>query len=86
QSADEELSKSHLALDKDKSRIMGRPFDPATGRVLVDLKPEVFDPTLHLGAGHVVNTLQQALGIPQERRFTFGRNLPVIPVISGLLA
>ncbi|MCX6124886.1 MAG: DUF1501 domain-containing protein [Proteobacteria bacterium] len=86
QTADEELSKVHLACDIEKVKVMGRPFDPATGRVIPGLSLETFDPTIYLGPSHVTNTLQQILGIPIERRFTFGRNLPAVPIIPGLLA
>jgi hypothetical protein len=47
--------------------------------------PEAFDQTRYLGPLHVINTLQDVLKVPGDRRFTFGRGGPVVPSIAGLI-
>lgn len=82
---DEVLSGAHLASDPDKVKLMGRPFNHSGGTVQRNNLMEVYDPYQYLTAINVTNTIQQILGIPAEKRFTHGRNLPPAAVIAPLI-
>lgn len=86
QSSTETLSPAHLSADPSKLSIMGRPFDFETNRSITGVLPQSFEVTQYIGASNVTNTIQDILGIPKERRFTYGRNLPVAGSIKTLIA
>jgi uncharacterized protein (DUF1501 family) len=78
-------SKAHLALDPDLEKAMGLPFDFATLRPRADA-PEPFDLNDYLTAASVVNTLYALFGVDKSRHRSPGRNLPVAPVLRGLMS
>ncbi|MBX3159226.1 MAG: DUF1501 domain-containing protein [Deltaproteobacteria bacterium] len=85
QTAGEELSGAHLALDPARVKVMGRPFDFATGAARGD-RPATFVATDYLHIASVVNTLYAAFGVDRSAWRTVERNGPPAPAIAGLLA
>ena len=85
QTADETLSAPHLAFDGDRLKIMGRPFDFATGRpfegVVSDFKAERY-----LTFSSVVNTVMGLFSVDEKRQFLAERNGVVAPVLHQVLA
>ncbi len=79
------VSKVHTALDPIGEKLLGRPFDFASMSVRPDL-PETFKIQDYLTVGSVVNTLYASFNVPASRLRTLGRELPVAPVLRGLLA
>lgn len=77
-------SKAHLALDPELEKAMGCPFDFATLKPRSDM-PDAFDLNDYLTAASVVNTLYALFGVDKSRHRSPGRNLPVAPVLQGLL-
>jgi hypothetical protein len=82
---DETLSGAHLTSDPEKVKLMGRPFNHSDGTVQRNLLPDAYDPYQYLTALNITNTIQQVLGIPAEKRFTHGRDLPPAAVIAPLI-
>src|SRR5262249_6708660 len=78
-------SNAHLALDPALEKSMGRPFDFATMQARADL-PDSFDLPDYLTVQSVVNTLYALFRVPKERHRVLRRDLPLAPVLSGLLA
>jgi uncharacterized protein (DUF1501 family) len=78
-------SMAHLAMDPALEKAMGRPVDLKTLRVRPD-RPDAFDIEDYLTVGSVVNTLYAAFCVPKSRYRSNGRNLPLAPVLDGLLA
>ncbi len=85
-SADERelVSKAHLSLDPFLEKAIGRPFDFATLKPRPDL-PDAFDIQDYLTVGSVVNTLYALFGVPAAHYRSLRRDLPVAPVLKGLL-
>jgi hypothetical protein len=78
-------SKAHLGIDPMLEKAMGRPFDFKTLRPRTDL-PESFAIQDYLTVGSVVNTIYALFGVPKEHYRVLRRELPVAPVLHGLLA
>jgi hypothetical protein len=83
-SANDTLSKAHLALDPERIKVMGRPFDFDRGIPRADL-PEVFAASDYLGINSVVNTLYHLFGVPMERWRAVERNGPPARILKPLL-
>lgn len=64
---------------------MGTPFDFAAMRPISEL-PDHFEIEDHLTIASVINTIYDLFGVPESRYRSLGRNLPVAPVLHGLLA
>jgi hypothetical protein len=79
------ISKAHMALDPGLEKSMGCPFDFATMRLRTDL-PDVFDIKDYLTVGSVVNTLYALFGVPKAKYRSLRADLPVAPLLNGLLA
>ena len=77
-------SGAHRALDPVLEKTMGTPFDFAALRPISEL-PDEFDIEDHLTIGSVINTVYSLFGVPESRYRSLGRNLPVAPVLRGLL-
>jgi hypothetical protein len=80
-----EASGAHLAMDPGLEKTMGFPFDFAAMRPVSEL-PDEFELEDHLTVASVINTIYALFGVPRERRRAFGRNLPLAPVLHGLLS
>jgi hypothetical protein len=78
-------SKAHLSVDPLLEKAVGRPFDFAAFKPRPDL-PEAFDVRDYLTVGSVINTLYALFGVPASHHRSLGRDLPVAPVLGGLLA
>lgn len=78
-------SKAHLAMDPMLEKVMGRPIDLKTLDVRPD-QPEAFDIESYLTVGSVVNTIYSTFSVPKTHYRSIGRNLPLAPVLNGLLA
>ena len=78
-------SKAHIAMDPVLEKLMGRPFDTVTLRARSD-HPDTFDIQDYLTIGSVVNTLYSIFSVPKSHYRSIGRNLPLAPVLGGLLA
>ena len=85
QSATEQLSGAHLALDPEQVKVMGRPFDFTSCTVRSD-KPQTFAAGDYLQIASVVNTIYSLFGVPQDKWRTAVRSGPPAPVLSALLA
>lgn len=85
--ADEKASpsKAHLAMDPVLEKVMGRPIDLKALHVRPD-QPDSFDLENYLTISSVVNTLYAMFSVPKSRYRSIGRNLPLAPVLNGLLA
>ncbi len=83
---DEVVSAAHLANDPKQIKIMGRPFDFATGTSLIDVRPEIYREEDYLTYSSVANTLYEAFGIGASQHRVLRRNGPKAPVLRGLLA
>jgi len=79
------VSQAHKQMDPILEKLMGRPFDFATEKPRADL-PAVFDIQHYLTVNTVVNSVYSLFGVPQAKMRTLGRNLPVAPVLKGLLS
>lgn len=77
-------SGAHRALDPVLEKTMGTPFDFAALRPIAEL-PDEFDIEDHLTIASVINTIYALFGVPESRHRSLGRNLPVAPVLRGLL-
>jgi len=77
-------SGAHLAMDGALEKTMGLPFDFATLRPIAEL-PDEFEIEDHLTIGSVINTVYALFGVPKSHYRALGRNLPVAPVMNGLL-
>jgi len=75
-----------MKLDATKIKIMGRPFEHHTGKTIVTKKDTIYDPKDYLTSVHVINTLQDILKLPSDRRFVLGKDLPTAPSIPVLIA
>ena len=84
QSAGEQVSKAHLAVDPALERTLGLPFDFANMRPRQD-KPESFDISDYLTIGSVVNTVYSAFNVPNHFYRQVANDGPVAPVLRGLL-
>jgi len=80
----DEASSAHVQLDPLLEKSMGRPFDFATLTPRTDL-PEHFDIKDYLTIGSVVNTIYALFGVPKEHYRVLRRELPVAPVLRGLI-
>lgn len=80
----DEPSVAHLQLDPMLEKSMGRPFDFATLTPRADL-PATFDIKDYLTIGSVVNTVYALFGVPKEHYRVLRRELPMAPVLNGLL-
>ena len=78
------VSKAHLSVDPFREKAVGRPFDFATLKPRPDL-PDTFDIQDYLTVGSVVNTLYALFGVPSAHYRSLRRDLPVAPVLNGLL-
>ncbi|HEY7610715.1 MAG TPA: DUF1501 domain-containing protein [Alphaproteobacteria bacterium] len=83
--AAETASKAHLGFDRRLEKAMGRPFDFKALRARPDL-PATFEMQDHLTVQSVVNTLYALFDVPKQRYRLLRRDLPLAPVLSGLLA
>jgi len=80
-----QASGAHLAMDPALEKTMGTPFDFAEMRPITEL-PDEFELDDHLTIGSVINTVYALFGVPKEHHRAVGRNLPVAPVLRGLLS
>jgi hypothetical protein len=78
-------SQAHLQLDPTLEKSIGRPFDFAALRPRDD-HPEEFDIKDYLTIGSVVNTVYALFDVPKEHYRVPRRELPVAPVLGGLIA
>jgi hypothetical protein len=85
-SSDEVLTGAHLQVDAAKEKIMGRPFDFETNRVIQGTPVEKFDASQYLSAPTMMNTVLNMFQIPESKYVPLGRNLPVAPVLKSLIA
>jgi hypothetical protein len=85
QAAGETLSGAHLALDPERVKVMGRPFDFATGTPRTDA-PAAFAPGDYLQIASVINTVYSLFDVPEDRWRLVERNGDAAPVLSTLLA
>jgi uncharacterized protein (DUF1501 family) len=79
-----QASGAHRAMDPALEKVMGTPFDFAALRPISEL-PDVFEIEDHLTIGSVINTVYALFNVSQSRYRALGRNLPVAPVLHGLL-
>ena len=77
-------SKAHLALDPKLEKAIGRPFEFATLKPRTDA-PDTFDLRDQLTINSVVNSVYELFGVAKSRHRLIGRDLPVAPVLRGLL-
>jgi hypothetical protein len=85
QTSKEELSKAHLQIDREKLKLIGRPFDYATGKSL-NILPEVFSAKNYLNISSVINTIYSLYRVPESYYRLTERNGAKAPVISHLLS
>lgn len=78
-------SGAHRAMDPALEKAMGTPFDFASMHPIPEL-PDHFEIEDHLTIGSVINTVYALFGVPESRYRSLGRNLPVAPVLHGLLS
>jgi uncharacterized protein (DUF1501 family) len=83
-SADEQVSKAHLAVDPVLEKTVGLPFDFTTMRPRED-KPESFNIADYLTIGSVVNTVYSAFNVPHQFYRRVANDAPAAPVLRGLL-
>jgi hypothetical protein len=79
-----QASGAHRAMDPALEKTMGTPFDFAALRPISEL-PDEFDIEDHLTVASVINSVYALFNVPQDRYRSLGRNLPVAPVLHGLL-
>lgn len=79
------VSPAHKQMDPILEKLMGRPFDFTMEKPTADL-PATFEVQHYLTINTVVNSVYSLFGVPQAKWRTLGRNLPVAPVLKGLLA
>ena len=79
-----QASGAHRAMDPALEKTMGTPFDFAALRPISEL-PDEFDIEDHLTIGSVINTVYSLFDVSENRYRALGRNLPVAPVLHGLL-
>lgn len=84
QTLEETGSGAHLAQDKELNKMMGQPFDFATG-MPSGLKPDFYREEDYLTYSSVANTVYTLFGAPKDRLRLLRRNAPAAPVISSLL-
>lgn len=80
----EKLSGAHKRVDAKLVNVIGAPYDPATGLPRSDL-PETYKITDYLSYASVGNTIAELFGVPTEKRWVAGRNLPAAASIKPLL-
>lgn len=85
QSAEERLSKAHLDFDAEKIKMIGRPFDFATGRP-ADTLPGTLDPALYLTVGSLINSVYSLFGVPAALYRKHERAEITAPVLRQLLS
>ena len=78
-------SKAHLSMDPIAEKLMGCPFDFATMKTRTDM-PEKYDLKDYLSMSSVINTIYSSFGVPQPMMRTLGRDLPIAPILTGLLS
>jgi hypothetical protein len=83
-SSDEVLSAAHLALDPNKLRSFGRPFDFASGQVRSDL-PSTYNASDYLGFNSVINTIFSLFDVAASNWRSVERNGTTANVIRQLL-
>lgn len=85
QAAGETLSKAHLAFDPVPIKMMGRPFDFATGRPRADL-PDSYKASDYLGMASVANSIYSLFGVDPKYWRKLERNATSpAPLVPGLL-
>lgn len=84
QVSSETLSGAHAQMDPKKLKIMGRPFEFSSLRSRVDL-PSNFQITDYLTFNSIANTIYSLFNVPTTNYRTLGRDLPVAPLLPGLL-
>jgi hypothetical protein len=77
-------SGSHLAMDRALEKTMGLPFDFYSMRAIGEL-PDEFEIEDHLTIASVINTVYALFGVSKSQYRSLGRNLPMAPVLNGLL-
>src|SRR5262249_28599206 len=80
----DEASAAHVELDPVLEKAMGCPFNFDTMTSRPDL-PAGFDIKDYLTIGSVVNTVYSLFGVPKEHYRALRRELPVAPVLDGLI-
>ena len=81
----EVLSGAHKSMDPASIKLMGKPFDFATGKSRTDL-PTTFNAEDYLNFASVVNTIYSSFSVPKSKWRTVKRDGPKAPVISQLLS
>lgn len=79
-----QASGAHRAMDSALEKVMGTPFDFAAMRPISEL-PDHFDIEDHLTIGSVINTVYSLFGVERSNYRALGRNLPIAPLLHGLL-
>lgn len=77
-------SGAHLAMDRTLEKAMGLPFDFGNLRPIAEL-PDEFELEDHLTIASVINTVYSLFGVEKSNYRALGRNLPIAPVLQGLL-
>lgn len=85
QTAEETLSAAHLSFDPKKVRVMGRPYDFATGTPRTDL-PAAYQAADYLTFSNVANTIYKLFGAKETHLRVTERNGPPARTLDGLIS
>lgn len=77
------ISAAHRSKDPSLTKIMGRPFDFSKQAFSSEL-PATFNPDHYLNIGSVINTLYDAMAVPNDKWRSFARGTPKHPILSIL--
>lgn len=80
---DAAISPAHLAIDMEKLKTLGKPFDFTTGMPTAAL-PAVYESKDYLTYASVANTVFDMFGVPVAKQWTLGRNGPRAPTLLSL--
>jgi len=81
---EEVVSEAHLTFDKERFKVMGKPFDFEAYRPRADLM-KVYDDKQYLTVASVTNTLYKRFDVPQAKWLTLGRNGPIAKPLDVLI-
>ena len=84
QKPNEILSPAHLSLDRNKIKMMGRPYDFKNKRERADL-PNNFKNSDYINYANLANTIMMGLGIPQEQYWKIGRSESHAQIVENIL-
>ena len=83
-SSSEELSPAHLALDPNRIKVVGRPYDFDTGKPVLT-KPDAYKETDYISAASIINTVYSLFGVDSKHYRKVGRTGVLGPVLKHLL-